>query len=67
MGKGLQFMNDAKVVHHNLTPDAIFVNAKVNSVVMDHDTIAYSFLLYRVIGRLEGKYWEHIAFTRWIW
>lgn len=28
VGKGLQFMNDAKVVHHNLTPDAIFVNAK---------------------------------------
>ncbi|KAI7880940.1 ARM repeat-containing protein [Lichtheimia hyalospora FSU 10163] len=24
----MQFMNDAKVVHHNLTPDAIFVNAK---------------------------------------
>lgn len=30
MGKGLQFLNDAKVVHHNLTTDAIFVNAKVS-------------------------------------
>ncbi|KAK4512504.1 uncharacterized protein ATC70_003205 [Mucor velutinosus] len=28
VGKGLQFLNDAKVVHHNLTIDAIFVNAK---------------------------------------
>ncbi|CAO3614011.1 unnamed protein product [Cunninghamella echinulata] len=28
VGKGLQFLNDAKVVHHNLTPEAIFVNAK---------------------------------------
>ncbi|CAO3672144.1 unnamed protein product [Rhizopus microsporus] len=28
VGKGLQFLNDAKVVHHNLTTDAIFVNAK---------------------------------------
>ncbi|KAG1149001.1 hypothetical protein G6F37_002830 [Rhizopus arrhizus] len=28
VGKGLQFLNDAKVVHHNLTMDAIFVNAK---------------------------------------
>lgn len=29
VGKGLQFLNDANVVHHNLTPEAIFVNAKV--------------------------------------
>ncbi|KAI7904796.1 kinase-like domain-containing protein, partial [Cokeromyces recurvatus] len=28
VGKGLQFLNDVKVVHHNLTTDAIFVNAK---------------------------------------
>ncbi|KAL1926285.1 hypothetical protein VTP01DRAFT_5982 [Rhizomucor pusillus] len=28
VGKGLQFMNDARVVHHNLTPESIFVNAK---------------------------------------
>ncbi|KAF7728225.1 hypothetical protein EC973_006506 [Apophysomyces ossiformis] len=28
VGKGLQFLSDAKVVHHNLTPEAIFVNAK---------------------------------------
>ncbi|KAI9008823.1 kinase-like domain-containing protein [Phycomyces nitens] len=28
VGKGLQFLNDAKVVHHNLTPDAVFVNSK---------------------------------------
>lgn len=28
IGKGLQFFNDAKVVHHNLTTDAVFVNAK---------------------------------------
>ncbi|KAI8146138.1 kinase-like domain-containing protein [Fennellomyces sp. T-0311] len=28
VGKGVQFLNDAKVVHHNLTPDSIFVNAK---------------------------------------
>ncbi|CAO3696430.1 unnamed protein product [Rhizopus stolonifer] len=28
VGKGLQFLNDAKVVHHNLTTDAIFVNSK---------------------------------------
>ncbi|KAG0174626.1 hypothetical protein DFQ28_004276 [Apophysomyces sp. BC1034] len=28
VGKGLQFLNDAKVVHHNLTPESIFVNAK---------------------------------------
>ncbi|KAI8050149.1 kinase-like domain-containing protein [Gilbertella persicaria] len=28
VGKGLQFLSDAKVVHHNLTTDAIFVNAK---------------------------------------
>ncbi|KAI9497376.1 hypothetical protein BDB00DRAFT_920721 [Zychaea mexicana] len=28
VGKGMQFLNDAKVVHHNLTPDSIFVNAK---------------------------------------
>ena len=25
----MQFLNDAKVVHHNLTPESIFVNAKV--------------------------------------
>jgi serine/threonine protein kinase len=30
VGKGLQFLNhDAKVVHRNLVPEAIFVNAKV--------------------------------------
>ncbi|OAD74724.1 hypothetical protein PHYBLDRAFT_111597, partial [Phycomyces blakesleeanus NRRL 1555(-)] len=28
VGKGLQFLSDAKVVHHNLTPDAVFVNSK---------------------------------------
>ncbi|OBZ83333.1 SCY1-like protein 2 [Choanephora cucurbitarum] len=28
VGKGLQFLSDVKVVHHNLTTDAIFVNAK---------------------------------------
>ncbi|KAI9266814.1 kinase-like domain-containing protein [Phascolomyces articulosus] len=28
VGKGMQFLNDAKVVHHNLTPESIFVNAK---------------------------------------
>lgn len=29
LGKGLQFChNDAKIVHGNLVPDAIFVNAK---------------------------------------
>jgi hypothetical protein len=30
VGKGLQFLNhDARVVHRNLVPEAIFVNAKV--------------------------------------
>ncbi|KAI8988969.1 kinase-like domain-containing protein [Pilobolus umbonatus] len=29
VGKGLQFLKDVNVVHHNLTTDAVFVNAKV--------------------------------------
>ncbi|KAI7868246.1 kinase-like domain-containing protein, partial [Spinellus fusiger] len=28
VGKGLMFLKDANVVHHNLTPEAVFVNAK---------------------------------------
>lgn len=29
VAKGVQFLNDARVVHHNLTPESVFVNAKV--------------------------------------
>lgn len=39
VGKGLQFLNhDAKVVHRNLVPEAIFVNAKVGACLVGMDT-----------------------------
>lgn len=39
VGKGLQFLNhDAKVVHRNLVPEAIFVNAKVGACLIGMDT-----------------------------
>ncbi|KAG0338634.1 hypothetical protein BG004_007150 [Podila humilis] len=58
LGKGLQFChNDAKIVHGNLVPDAIFVNAKGDWKIAG---FGFSTFLSRDPNvSTPAEYWEH--------
>ncbi|KAK3813167.1 MAG: kinase-like domain-containing protein [Benniella sp.] len=57
LGKGLQFChNDAKIVHGNLVPDAIFVNAKGDWKIAG---FGFSTFLSRDSSTSTVEYWDY--------
>jgi SCY1-like protein 2 len=55
IGKGLEFLHEsAGLIHGNLTPEAVYVNAKVRSPVRSSLNRSLSSLIYSPTGRSRG-------------